>query len=446
MRAMKDSGVEWIGEIPEEWETAKLGVEFYMKGRIGWQGLRFDDFIDDGPFLVTGTDFDGGRVDWNRCYHISEAKYFEDPAIHLKDCDLLFTKDGTVGKVAYIDHLPGPASLNSHLLLIRPKTDSMDNRFLFWMLQSTVFDRYKALVQHGSVMDSISQTDMSHLIIPLPGREEQLRIVRLLDEEIDANDGVVTKVGQQISILERYRASVIHEAVTRGLDPSVPTKPSGVEWIGEIPEGWIIRKLKHIVHTFESGTSVRAASYPADDGEKGVLSLSAVFGGQYNPLANKKIDDDEYGRASCSVRSGCLLVSRCNTSEWVGLPAYVDTGSTSLYLPDKLWQIDFGSSILNKFVWYALRSKGSRDYCFVMSVGSSSSMQNISSDDLLNMHIPLPPLEGEMRGIVSFLDRKLSAIDAILDTKRKQLDILKRRRQSLIYEYVTGKRRVGEGD
>ena len=232
--------------------------------------------------------------------------------------------------------------------------------------------------------------------------------------------------------------------MTRGLDPTAPTKPSNVDWIGNIPQNWEIKKLKHLVLSFESGTSVRAASYPAGRGEKGVLSLSSVFGGQYDSSANKRIDDDELTRASCPVKSGSLLVSRCNTSEWVGLPAFVEQGDPNLYLPDKLWQIDCGSPLFNKFVWYALHSKGSRDYCAVMSVGSSSSMQNIASFDLLNMYIPVPQGKEDILAVVTFLDSKLPTIDAVIDTKRKQLDVLKRRRQSLIYEYVTGKRRVSE--
>ena len=444
MRAMKDSGVEWIGEVPEEWDMNRLRYLASMESGATpskdnlsfWEGtLPWVSSMEVKQSVLTDTTF-----------HISEEA--------VKSCSTRLLPEGTLVMVVrsgILQHsipvalLGRPMAINQDIKAFA-FGDSMLAKYFLYFVEGNNDNLLKALLKDKSTVDNINQEYLKSLLVSVPPIEEQAAIVSFLDSYCGSIDGAVSILEIQISILERYRASVIHEAVTRGLDPSVPAKPSGVEWIGEIPEGWIIRKLKHIVHTFESGTSVRAASYPADGGEKGVLSLSAVFGGKYNPLANKKIDDDEYGRASCSVRSGCLLLSRCNTSEWVGLPAYVDTGSTSLYLPDKLWQIDFGSNILNKFVWYALRSKGSRDYCFVMSVGSSSSMQNISSDDLLNMYIPLPPLEGEMRGIVSFLDRKLSAIDAILDTKRKQLDILKRRRQSLIYEYVTGKRRVGEGN
>ena len=319
-----------------------------------------------------------------------------------------------------------------------------DPAYLRYLCASELFCQQVNKLAWGIAYPAISESLMGKIKVPVPPKEEQRAIAALLDEKCAAIDATANTLETQISTLERYRASVIHEAVTRGLDPTAPTKPSNVDWIGNIPQNWEIKKLKHLVLSFESGTSVRAASYPAGRGEKGVLSLSSVFGGQYDSSANKRIDDDELTRASCPVKSGSLLVSRCNTSEWVGLPAFVEQGDPNLYLPDKLWQIDCGSPLFNKFVWYALHSKGSRDYCAVMSVGSSSSMQNIASFDLLNMYIPVPQGKEDILAVVTFLDSKLPTIDAVIDTKRKQLDVLKRRRQSLIYEYVTGKRRVSE--
>lgn len=136
---MKDSGVEWIGEIPEEWEVIKMKHFSYMKGRIGWQGLKAEEFIDEGPYLVTGTDFQNGKVNWETAYHISEARYDEAPEIQLRVGDLLVTKDGTVGKLAMIDSLPDLASLNSHLLLIRPLFQKYLTKYLYYVLSSVVF-------------------------------------------------------------------------------------------------------------------------------------------------------------------------------------------------------------------------------------------------------------------------------------------------------------------
>ena len=137
---MKDSGVAWFGDIPQTWKKGRIKYNYFLKGRIGWQGLKADEFIEDGPYyLVTGTDFENGRIAWDRCYHISEQRFIEAPEIHIRKGDLLITKDGTVGKVALIDSLPHKASLNSHLLIVRPTSKLYDNVFLFWIFQSSIF-------------------------------------------------------------------------------------------------------------------------------------------------------------------------------------------------------------------------------------------------------------------------------------------------------------------
>ena len=436
MVGMKDSGIEWIGEIPEEWGTAKLGPRVYMKGRIGWQGLRFDDFVDEGPYLVTGTDFCDGKVDWSCCYHINGEKYAQDPAIHLRNGDLLFTKDGTVGKLAYIDELPGPASLNSHLLVLRPKDGDVDNRYLFWLLQSSVFDRYKLLVQHGSVMDSISQTDMAHFIIPAPTANEQAAIADYLDSSIDENDAAARAVETQISALERYRASVIHEAVTRGLDPTAPTKPSNVDWIGNIPQGWEMTKLKY-------ETSIcNGLDYSAEDiCDPG--DAAAVLVVRSSNISNGKMvhADDVYVSssvpASCRLKHDDLVIVRANGSAaLVGKSALFTLNETAAAGGFML----ICRSCSNRYLRWLLQSDL---LSFYRSQFETTTIGRISSTLLGNMLVPWPG-EKEREAIADYLGDRTAAIDAVIDTKRKQLDVLKRRRQSLIYEYVTGKRRVSE--
>ncbi len=116
----KNSGREFYGEIPAHWHIEKIKYNSYVKGRQGWQNLRSEEYQEEGPFLVTGTHFDKeGSVDWSQCHHISEERYGRDSDIWKKNNDVLITKDGTIGKVAYIDYLPDKACLNSHLLIIR---------------------------------------------------------------------------------------------------------------------------------------------------------------------------------------------------------------------------------------------------------------------------------------------------------------------------------------
>ena len=254
MTRMKESGIDWIGQIPEEWEVIKVKFFTYMKGRIGWQGLKADEFIDEGPYLVTGTDFKNGRVNWDTAYHISQKRYEQAPEIQLKQGDLLVTKDGTVGKLALIDELPDSASLNSHLLVLRPLFNRYENHFLYYVLSSLEFKNYFQKVSIGSTMDSLSQEKMGEFIFALPNINEQNSISRYLDKKTAQLDKVKSLLEEQIQKLKDYRSSLIYETVTKGLDKTVPLKDSGIDWIGQVPEGWGVKRLKDYVD-FQTGTT-----------------------------------------------------------------------------------------------------------------------------------------------------------------------------------------------
>ncbi|GFP77449.1 restriction endonuclease subunit S [Clostridium fungisolvens] len=211
---MKYSGIEWIGEIPEHWNYFRIKYNTYLKGRIGWQGLKASEFIDDGPYLVTGTDFEGGSVNWNKCYHISKERYDEAPDIHIKIGDLIITKDGTVGKLAYIDSLPGLASLNSHLLVVRPTTEYYTNKYLFWVLSSSIFKMYTGLSQDGSIMSSLSQEKINNFSFPIPTIEEQTSIICYLEKKCSEIDRYILQKDVLIQKLTEYKKSLIYECVT----------------------------------------------------------------------------------------------------------------------------------------------------------------------------------------------------------------------------------------
>ena len=211
---MKDSGIEWIGKVPDSWKLMKLKFYSYLKGRIGWQGLTANEFTEEGPFLITGTDFENGRIQFDRNYHITEERYNMAPEIQLQVGDLLVTKDGTVGKMAYVDSLPGKASLNSHLLLIRPLDNAFSNRFLFWLMSSDVFSEYTGFTQDGTIMASLSQEKIGNFQSFFPSIEEQEAIADYLDNACSALDDVISDLEHQLEVMKKHRESLIFEYVT----------------------------------------------------------------------------------------------------------------------------------------------------------------------------------------------------------------------------------------
>ncbi|MGX9931501.1 restriction endonuclease subunit S [Virgibacillus salarius] len=215
---MKDSGVDWIGEIPEHWEKNKVKYSTYVKGRIGWQGLRSDEFINEGPYLVTGTDFVNGLVNWNSCYHISEERFNEAPAIQLKENDLLITKDGTIGKVAIVKNKPEKAILNSGVFVTRCLNNQYLTEYMYWILSSKVFYKYIKYMETGSTIKHLYQETFVNFIYPLPNISEQKEIVDYINEKTNDIDSVILDSKKQIEKLKEYRQSLIYEAVTGKVD------------------------------------------------------------------------------------------------------------------------------------------------------------------------------------------------------------------------------------
>lgn len=170
-------------KVPKEWEVSPTINELYMKGRIGWQGLKASEFQEEGNYLVTGIHFTkDNRVDWGRCYRINDFRYNEAPEIQLREKDVLITKDGTIGKVAYIDILPGKASLNSHLLVLRPLTNNVLARFLYYLFLDSRFKFFIESIKSGSTLVGLSQTNFGKYKLLIPPIDEQEKIVSILEE------------------------------------------------------------------------------------------------------------------------------------------------------------------------------------------------------------------------------------------------------------------------
>ena len=182
-----------IGQIPEDWMIKPLKTVSSMNGRIGWQGLKQEEFTfnESDPYLITGINFKDGKIRWKEVYHIPEKRYQEAKNIQLKENDILMTKDGTIGKLLYVEDIPfpGKASLNSHLLVFRPLNRSYEPRFLFYQLSYKQFADYVDLNKSGSTFFGITQEAVGNYRTYLPPLPEQKAIAQILsdmDAEIEA--------------------------------------------------------------------------------------------------------------------------------------------------------------------------------------------------------------------------------------------------------------------
>lgn len=434
--AYKNSGIEWIGEIPENWSVIPMKHYFYMKGRIGWQGLKADEFIEEGPFLVTGTDFANGKVCWDRCYHISEERYNEAPEIHVQKGDLLITKDGTVGKLALIDEKPEKVSLNSHLLILRPTKEGIDNHFVYWALQSVNFKDYTGLASSGSTMASLSQEKIGEYPLLLPSTAEQQAIASYLDHKVGQIDASISAINTQIDDLKAYRQSIISEAVTKGVDPNASMKDSGVEWIGEIPENWSVVPLKHYLSL--KGRIGWNGLKSEEFQEKSYAYL--VTGQDFNSdvvnwekcyqINKERYDEDPF----IQLENGDLLVTKDGT---IGKVAKVVNLDKPACLNSGIFVVKQTKGVFEQnYLYWVLVSNQLKEFVGFNSTGST--IAHLYQNVFENMPLTVPSLV-EQKSIASFLDSKTSKIDSAISSLEAQRDDLYALKQSIISEAVTGK-------
>lgn len=216
---MKDSGIEYIGDIAENWSNKRIKHSCYVKGRIGWKGLKSDDYLEKGySYLVTGTDFRGQVVDWSKCHFVNQERHEEDPFIQLEEGDLLITKDGTIGKTTLVKNLDRPACLNSGIFLVRSLIPDLNINFLYWVLNSDVFKQFIDLTSTGATIKHLYQNVFVEFSYALPPISEQIEIQRYLFEKFDEFETVMNNIKTSIQKLKDYRQSLISEVVTGKID------------------------------------------------------------------------------------------------------------------------------------------------------------------------------------------------------------------------------------
>ena len=222
--AYKPSGVEWLGDVPAHWEKPiKLKYISSLKGRLGWQGLKAGEYTSEGPYIVSSAHFRDRKINWKLCPHVTLNRYEMDENIQLSCGDILLMKDGAaMGKLAFVDELPGLACLNSHLLLFRPLTDGEGERyfpqFMFYYMQNESFQGYIKTNGTGATFLGISQESIGNHRVCLPSISEQIYIVEYLNNRISDIDSAAASTKHQINLLCEYRTRLIADVVTGKLD------------------------------------------------------------------------------------------------------------------------------------------------------------------------------------------------------------------------------------
>jgi type I restriction enzyme S subunit len=340
-------------------------------------------------------------------------------------------RKGSYGKVNWNDE---PVFASDTTFVVDERTTIHNLRWLYWVLQSVNLDEGSG----EAAVPGLNREDAYQREIILPPSNEQVCIAAYLDRETAAIDTLIAAKQRLRDLLAEKRRAVVAEAVMHGLNPAAPLRPSGIEWLGDIPAHWEAFDLKWVIARISSGVSVNATDQQASGDEPGVLKTSAAIGGRFFPAENKAVWETEYERLACPVMAESIIVSRMNTPALVAESGYVETDYPNLFLPDRLWQIELDKGRAEpRFIAQVLSSSIVRSSLSEMATGTSASMKNLSQEDLLNFSIPLPPIS-EQHEIVGHIVANTTKIDLLSEATERTITLLKERRGALISAAVTG--------
>ena len=211
---MKDSGIEWIGKIPEHWEVKKLKFSCKLFGRIGFRGYTADDLGDEseGAITLSPTNMDGIKLDFTKCSYLSWNKYYESPEIMVEVGDVLLVKTASVGKCSYVDSLPKETTVNPQILVLKEHKDY--SKFIAYLFQTPIGEAYINTTKGGSTIYTISQEKIGNYEFAFPSPNEQQAIADYLDKKCGEIDELIAIKQSKIDSLKEYKKSIIYEYVT----------------------------------------------------------------------------------------------------------------------------------------------------------------------------------------------------------------------------------------
>ena len=408
MTRMKDSGIEWIGEVPEEWGIVRLKDCLEINNGKDYKDIE----TDETGYPVIGS---GGQFAYAR-------KYLHDGTA------ILLGRKGTIDKPLYIE---GKFWTVDTMFYSVPKS-GIYAKFIYYVALQIPFGLYST----NTALPSMTQTDLQNHHFVMPPLDEQTQIADFLDKKVAQLDKVKSLLEEQIKTLEDYRQSLIYETVTKGLDKTVPLKDSGVDWIGQIPIASSLKKLKDLLATpLQYGANESGEDYDeslpryiritdidsnGDLKREGKQSLAEKIATPYI------LQDGDllFARSGATVGKTFLYKSCFGRSAFAGylIKASLDK---SLVLPEYLYYYTL-NPLFN--TW--------KEMTFIQST-----IQNIGADRYNILPVLIYPIE-EQQKMIDYLDCKISQINQMIAIKKEQTENINKQRQTLIYDVVTGKRRI----
>lgn len=426
-KMMKDSGVEWIGEIPREWKTYKLKYLLAKNLQYGANDSGIE-YADDLPRYVRITDIlSDGRLREDEKLSLEENVAYD---YLLEDGDILFARSGaTVGKSFLYRKEYGRCAFAGYLIRAKIR-NNISTRYIKHWITSAGYEKWKDSIFIQSTIQNIGADKYANLIISLPSSyEQQEKIADYLDDKVVEIDKVISDTNATIEEYKKYKQAVIIKAVTKGLNDSVKMKDTDSEWIGEIPEHWGYVRIQRLFETIDERN---------EDDEATLLSLYTAIGVKPRSELEEKGNKASTVLNYKKVQKDDVIVNKLLA--WMGAIGYSDyEGVTS---PDyDVYRKRKGANVTRSFYNNYFRYTCFKGDCYKYGHGIMLMRWRTYPEEFLRIKVPNPPQE-EQEQIAEYLDKKVVEIDSLIASKEALVAELEAYKKSVIYEYVTGKKEV----
>jgi type I restriction enzyme S subunit len=442
----KESGVEWIGRIPTDWKILKVKhlvnpTKYYQIGDGDHGSIKPEMYQEEGiPYIRVQNLSWNGTIDKKGLVYISTEVHKRNLKSRIINGDILIAKTGaTIGKIGFVDESIGESNTTSSVGKVTIDNVRFNTKFYVYNFQCEYFQ--KAIWVKGiqkSAQPGFNIEDLVDFQVIAPNLPEQQQIVTYLDQKTTLIDQIISSSEKKIELLKEQRTATINHAVTKGLNPKVKMKDSGVEWIGEIPEGWVVSKMKHIVNYFGGGTPSRENAKfwngtipwvtPKD------MKVDLIYSSE------EKITTDGLNASSTKLcpTNSLLIVIRSGILQRI-IPIGIVMNEVTINQDIKCLTTKNTGALSEKYLFYFIT--GNEQNLLSEWVKDGTTVESIEMESFINQSTPLPNLK-EQQQIVTYLDQKTKEIDDLIASEKKRIELLKEYRQSLISEVVTGKIKV----
>ena len=440
-QAYKDSGVAWIGEIPQEWNIKRIKYLATSESSLFTDGdwIESKDIVFDESqirYITTGN-IGEGRYKEQGLTYITNEKFIELNCTEIFPGDLIISRlNPPIGRSCIVPDLGSRIVTSVDNVVLRPDTKYRKEYLMYSMCSSKYFE-YNSLIARGATMQRISRSLLGDVALPIPGsEEEQTTIASFLDRKTAEIDTLIAQKERLLELYEEEKTAIINHAVTKGIDPNAELKNSGIEWLGEIPVRWEIKKLKYLL----------------DESLKYGANESALLENREHPRyiritdfgRNGKLREETFKSLPPEIASdyilenGDILFARSGAT--VGKTFQFKNYDGSACFAGYLIKASPNAELIMSDFLYAF-TKSSYYEKWKESILNQATIQNIGADKYAMLDVPLPP-NMEQIAIANFLDHKTAEIDAKIAKTQRIIKLQKEYRTALISEVVTGKIKV----